>query len=51
MIRKQEIQELRWIPDKNNLANPLTKEGASTSLLVQVLGGELCFNEAKGNFV
>ena len=51
MIRQREIEELRWIPDKANLANPLTKEGASTSLLLQVLTGDLCFDEAKGYFV
>ena len=51
MIRKREIEELRWIPDKFNLANPLTKDGASASLLIQVINGELRFDEVLGNFV
>ena len=46
MLRKGEIEELRWIPDKLNLANALTKDGASAAYL-QVINGELCLNEAQ----
>ena len=48
---RSEIEEFLWIPDKSNVANPLTKEGASALYLLQVLSGRLWFNETTGEFV
>ena len=51
MLQRKEISELRWIPDKLNIANPLTKEGASIEYLLHVLSGQLLFDQAAGKFV
>jgi hypothetical protein len=35
MIKNGDVSEIRWIPDRLNLANPLTKEGASCAYLLR----------------
>ena len=37
MLQKSEIQKLVWVPSGSQLADCLTKKGASSSLIVQVL--------------
>ena len=36
-LTEQFCEEIAWVPSKDNLANPLTKQGASSSLLIDVL--------------
>ena len=45
------LSELRWIPDPLNVANPLTKEGASVEYLLQVVSGQLRFDRETAKFV
>ena len=50
-LLQQDIHELRWIPSKNNLADPLTKSSASYEYLLQVLRYQCIFDIASGTFI
>ena len=51
MLVKKELTHLKWIPDKLNIANPLTKSGASCSYLIDVINTGLHFNRDLAQFV
>ena len=51
MIEKREIAEFRWIPTEHQLANALTKLGASTHNLKQVLMNRGKYDHNSGVFV
>ena len=40
MLEKWEIQKLQWIPKDKQIADPLTKHGAQTKSLLQMVSGE-----------
>ena len=40
MLEKGEIQKLQWIPKDKQIADPLTKHGAQTKSLLQMVSGE-----------
>jgi hypothetical protein len=44
MCAKKELSSIKWVPDKINVAKPLTKEGASTEYLLRVISGNLKFD-------
>ena len=48
---KQELAELRWIPSAKNLADCLTKAGASLVYMNLVLSGNCCFDLRSGSFI
>ena len=50
MIKQQDVQEIRWIPTKLNLADSLTKAGANTAYLMSVLKGNAKFDLESGAF-
>ena len=37
MLEKKEIKKIKWVNSNNQLANSLTKRGASFDLLINVL--------------
>ena len=39
MLKNKEITEIKWVPSKWQLADVLTKSGASSSKLLEVLSG------------
>ena len=44
MLESKEINEINWIPSKENLADGLTKRGIDTSVLLQCIStGKLKF--------
>lgn len=51
MLEKHEISELRWIPTEDQLANSLTKVGASTEKLRRVLMNRGIYDHNTGAFV
>ena len=50
MIKQRDVQEIRWIPTKLNLADSLTKAGANTAYLMSVLKGNAKFDLESGAF-
>ena len=48
---KHELKELRWLPSDKNLADCLTKSGASHEYLIRVLRNDLTFDIKSGVFV
>jgi len=44
MIQNDEINDFRWVPTNLQIANALTKQGASTHSLVQLLNNKLHFS-------
>ena len=44
MLESEEINEINWIPSKENLADGLTKRGIDTNVLLQCIStGKLMF--------
>ena len=51
MLERNEIDELRWIDTKYQVANPLTKAGTSSDYLLHIVSGKgLRFNFNTGIF-
>ena len=50
MIDQKEISSFCWIPTDLQLANCMTKQGASANYLLNVLNNDLCFNFSSGVF-
>jgi len=50
MMENQEIHQFRWIDTKHQLANALTKNGASPEYLLRVLRQQLKFDFNSGVF-
>ena len=50
-IIRGELNEFRWISSDKNLANPLTKVGASTELLLNVLCSDMKYDFNSASFV
>jgi len=50
MIEKKEIQQFRWVDTRHQVANCLTKEGASPELLLSILRQSLKFDFNAGFF-
>ena len=50
MIHNHEINEFRWVSTDQQIANALTKQGASTHSLVQLLNNKLHFNFTNSMF-
>ena len=44
MIKKEEINDFRWVPTDLQVSNALTKQGASVFSLVQLLNNKMKFN-------
>ena len=44
MLQLGEIQEFRWIENRKQVANSLTKAGASTDYLLNILRYQMKFN-------
>ena len=49
-IQNGEIEKIVWISSKDNVANSLTKQGASTRYLVDVLLNNLKFDYERNLF-
>lgn len=41
MLERGDIQKLQWIPKDKQIADPLTKHGAQTKLMLQMISGQL----------
>ena len=50
-IKRREITEFRWVPTEKNLADCLTKSGASPKLLFDFLRHDKCFDITSGSFL
>ena len=50
-IQNDFVEGVFWIPSQFNSANPLTKQGASNSYLIDVLSHKLKFDYTNNNFV
>ena len=50
-LKRGELDEIRWVPDDLQIANCLTKKGASVTHLLDVLSGNLRFDYSSGAFV
>ena len=51
MLQLGEIQEFRWIENRKQVANSLTKAGASTDYLLNILRYQMKFDERTGVFI
>ena len=50
-LEKREVENICYIPSQKNLANALTKQGASSRMLIDVLSGKSKFDYSKNYFV
>ena len=50
MLEQKVVHEFRWIPTQSQIANSLTKPGASTDLLKRVLMNQGRYNFNTGTF-
>ena len=50
-IQSDFVEGLYWVPSALNLANPLTKQGASNTYLIEVLNHNLRFDFQSNTFV
>ena len=50
MIKNKEIGEFRWVPTDMQISNALTKQGASTYSLIQLLNNKLRFDFENSEF-
>ena len=49
-LQSHDIEKIVWIASRDNLANSLTKQGASTRYLVDVIMNNLKFDYEKNLF-
>lgn len=41
MLERGDIKKLQWIPKEKQIADPMTKHGATTKLLIKIISGNL----------
>lgn len=51
MVQKGEISQFRWISTKHQVANALTKNGASSDYLLRILRCQLRYDHSSGIFI
>ena len=51
MIQSGELNEFRWVPGESQVANALTKAGASSDFLLVILGCKMKFIHSTATFV
>ena len=51
MIQSGELNEFRWVPGESQVANALTKAGASSDFLLDILGCKMKFIHSTATFV
>lgn len=51
MLQQGDLQEFRWIENQKQVANALTKTGASTDYLLDIIRLQLKFDERSGTFL
>ena len=49
-LEKKEVEDICYVPSNENLANALTKQGASSKILIEAVSGKKTFMFSKNYF-